>query len=325
MKINTGLEANGVDVRPFDLMERYQLYSFLHEKLRRSKRELPADWSPTTLAYEVLLGAAVFHECDTVLIVSPQYLPAEIPQMMRRVGLKTAAVFTECPYEDTIHTPIMASVFDIAFVSDRNSVGLFESFCPRVEYLPHCYDPRIHYPGEAPDDSIIFVGTGYHSRVEFMRRIDWPVRLDLYGWWPKEWLRYDAPLRKALRSPKTTSPEETAELYRGAAASFSLHREARYVGTDEVIMEGEAYSLGPRNWELAACGTFSISDYRPELADVFGDAVPVYKTPADFSALMARAFAEPSWRRDMAARQRDAALPYSCDRVMLPVAQALAA
>lgn len=325
-KVNAGLEANGVEVVPFDLMQRYQLYAFLHGKLERSKMKIPQDWAPTTLAYEVLLGAAVFHECDTVLIVSPQYLPVEIPQMMRRVGLKTAAFFTECPYEDTIHTPIVASVFDYAFVNDRHSVGLFEAFCEHVEYVPHCYDPKVQFPSEEErDENVIFIGTGYQSRVKFMKQVDWPARLDLYGWWPKEWLRYGTPLRKCVRSKSTTTPEETADLYRKAAVAFSLHREARYVGTDESIMRGEAYSLGPRNWELAACGTFQVSDFRQELVDVFGDSVPLYETPAELTALLKRAFNEPGWRQEMAQRQTEAAEPYSCERVMRTVAQALAA
>lgn len=327
-KAIVGLRANGVEVVPFDMMGRFALYSFLEDKMKRSKRELPRDWSAAMLSYEVLLGAAVFHDCDWIVITSPQHLPQQIPLMMRKVGLKTAALFTECPYEDTIHTPLTASAFDAAFVSDLHSVGLFRSFCPVVEYLPHSYDPAIHHPPSdegARDENIVFVGTGYESRVKFMRDVEWPVRLDLYGWWPKEWLRYDAKLRKSLRSTATTSRDETAKIYRASAASFSIHREGRYIGVSESIMDGEAYSLGPRNWELAACRTFQLSDFRPELADVFGDTVPMFETPQELGGLMKRAFAEPSWRREMAHRQWEKAQPYSCDRVMKTVADVLAA
>jgi spore maturation protein CgeB len=328
LKICKGLAAQGIDVKPFDLMPRVQLFSFLEEKCKRSKREMPAGWTPTTMAYEAITGAALFHDCDWVLIVSPQYLPSEIPDMLRKVGIKTAAYFTECPYEDTLHAPITASHFTVNFVSDLYSVGLFKSFAERVVYLPHSFDPDLHLPPENEDereDNVVFVGTGYSTRVKFLRQVDWPARLDLYGWWPREWLRHDTALRKSLRSRETTTPAETAEIYRKSAVSFGLHREMRYVGTDESIMDGEAYSLGPRNYELAACRTFQVSDYRPELIDVFGDSVPLYATPQELGAVLKRAFDEPSWRSELAYKQWERAQPYSCEKVMSRAAEALAA
>jgi Glycosyl transferases group 1 len=343
IKMVKGLRANGVEVVPFDLAGRFSLFTFLHDKASRSKRSLPRDWTPTVLAYEALLGAALFHDCDWVAVTSPQFMPSEIPLLIRKAGLKTAAMLTECPYEDTIHTPVVASAFDAVFVNDLYSRDLFGAFCPFVEYVPHSFDPDTHYPGTGQrDDNIVFVGTGYRSRIDFMKKVEWPVRLDMYGWWPKEWLRYDAELRKNVRKSRTswnagvqdsnvgrhlstvTEASETADIYRAAGASFSMHREARYVGTDEQIIDGEAYSLGPRNWELAACRTFQISDARPELADVFGDSVPLYETPQEFTALMKKAFADPSWRDDLAYQQWEKAQPYSCVNTMKTVAQVLA-
>jgi len=344
VKIVRGLQANGVEAVAFDLSGRYTLFSFLHQKMEQSKRNLPRDWTPNTLAYEALLGAALFHNVDWVLVTSPQYMPSEIPQLMRKAGLKTAAMMTECPYEDTIHTPITAAAFDAVFVNDLYSRGLFQSFCPIVEYIPHSYDPTTSYPGAGPkDENIVFVGTGYRSRIELMKKVEWPVRLDLHGWFPKEWLRYDTELRKSVRKSNTqwpagtqdthvgrhlttvTNPQETGEIYRRAGASFSIHRESRYVGTKDVIMDGEAYSLGPRSWELAACKTFQASDYRPELVDVFGDSVPMFETPQELGAIMKRAFDDPEWRDDLAEQQWEKALPYSCHNTMKTVAQVLAA
>lgn len=325
-KVNVGLEANGVEVVKFDMMPRFGMFSFLDAKMKRSKQEMPRDWTPTTLAYEVITGAAIYHNVDCVLVVSPQYMPNEIPQMLRRIGIKTAAYFTECPYEDGIHTPITASNFDISLLSDRYSVGLFESFCPKVMYVPHCFDPAVQYPGnEEREDNTIFVGTGYGSRVEFMRSVAWPARLDLYGWWPWQWLRRDKFLRSVIRSKTTTTPKETADIYRKSKTAFSLHRQMRYAGSEEAILDGEAYSLGPRNWELAACRTFQVSDLRPELIDVFGDSVPLYQTPRELGDLLKRAFDDPAWRDDLAMQQCERAQPYSCEKIMKPVAQLLAA
>ncbi len=325
LKAIAGLEANGIEVLSFDMLPRYQIFSFLKNKMQRSKRELPEDWSPENLTYEVLLGAAVFHEVDAVLVVSPQCMPHEVPQMISRVGIKTVAMLTECPYEDSIHTPIVAANFDVTLVSDKHSVGLFESFCPKVLYVPHCYDPELHYPGsEDREENTVFVGTGYESRLNFMRDVEWPRRLDLYGWFPWQWMRRTPLLRAAIRG-KTTPPQETAAIYRKSTTAFSLHRQQRYGGSKEAIIDGEAYSLGPRNWELAACKTFQVSDFRQELVDVFGDSVPLYSSPRELSALLRRAFDEPRWRDELVEEQWERAQPYSAQNVMRPVAQLLAA
>ena len=43
-----------------------------------------------------------------------------------------------------------------------------------------------------------------------------------------------------------------------------------------------AYSLGPRAYEIAACGAFQLcDDQRPELHDIFNGSIPTYKDAAD--------------------------------------------
>jgi spore maturation protein CgeB len=59
--------------------------------------------------------------------------------------------------------------------------------------------------------------------------------------------------------------------------------------------------VNPRAYELAACGTFVISDYRSESAEVFGDLVPMFRSPIEAAALIRL------WLADTAGRQRIAA------------------
>lgn len=350
-KLVAGLEANGVDVQPFDLLPRVSIFEEMAEMFKLRKLALPEDWTATTMAYEPILGAAIYHDCDTVIVVSPQYFPTQISTLLRKVGIKTAAYFTECPYEDEIHMPLVASTFDYSLVSDLHSVGLFESFCEQVMYVPHSYLPSLHYPPadeDAREDNTIFVGTGYQERVDFLAGVDWPVPLEVHGgyWkWPKKAskkikthnattrrtpftrLTETVTLKAGSRPPASAvvGPEDCAELYRKSATSFSLHRSQKYWGAEDTIVEGDAYSLGPRNWELAACRTFQVSDYRQELIDVFGDTVPVYETGRELGALLKRAFDDPLWRKELAVEQCERAKPYTSQNVMRPVAEFLAA
>ena len=352
-KLVIGLKVNGIDVEPFDLLPRVSIFEQLEEAFRRRKLALPEDWTATTLAYEPILGAAIFHDCEMVIVVSPQYFPTQINALLRKVGIKTCAYFTECPYEDEIHMPLVASTFDYGLVNDLYSVDLFKSFCEQIMYVPHSYIPAIHYPPEdedAREDRTVFVGTGYQERVRFMNEVEWPRTLEVHGgyWkWPRKMNKKIQTINTTMgisKHPKlaetvivkakdwvrppanaVVSPETCADLYRTSATSFSLHRTQKYYGAEDGIAEGDAYSLGPRNWELAACRTFQVSDFRQELADVFGDTVPVYETERELSALLKRAFDEPGWRRELAFQQWEKAQPYSCQSVMRPVAEFLAA
>lgn len=325
LKAVSGLRACGADVRPYDLLRRWDAFGVLCALAERRGIALPAAFRPEILAYEPVTGAALYHECDAVLIVSPQYMPAELPRILRRAGLLTAAYFTECPYEDTMNAPELAAQFDVAFVSDRHSVQLFRAFNERTFYLAHCYDPDVHYPGTGPrQERIVWVGTLYRSRVAFLRRARLDgLPLEIYG---TLWARRNSRLYR-WRKGDVMENRETAELYRRSVCSFNLHRVERYIGYTWRIDPGEAYSVNPRAFELAACGTFQVSDPRPELHDIFGDTVPVYDTPAGLGRLLRRAMEDPVWREDLARKQHQALLqgPHTCRERMAQALDVLAA
>lgn len=326
-RVLVGLEAQpGVEVTPYDLLPRYNMWDFFLEQARKKKFELPASFGTNTLACEPVMGAAVLYDCDTVLIVSPQYFPMSVIQVLRKVGIKTAAYFTEAPYEDTLNAPTQASFFDYVFVNDRNSVGLFKTFCPNTYYLPHSFDPALHYPdldGET-DGKVIFTATGYPSRRQFLQQVDWEgIDLELRGLW---WMPARSKLKKYVRG-EVQENEDVAEMYRHATAGISMHRQQRYVDERIYIDSGEAYSVGPRTYELAACGLFQVSDHRDELADIFGEGVvPVYDTPREMGDLIRKALADEPWRQELRGRQVEAmAHGHSCKERMRIVVDAMAA
>jgi spore maturation protein CgeB len=305
MRVIKGLERNGVDVRPYDLLARWQVFETLLYLAEKKRIPLPEHFVASLLAYEPVLGASVHHDVDAVLVVSPQYMPMPIVDLLRRIGKKTIGYFTESPYEDTLNAPMQAAHFDYVFVNDKYSVSLYRSFCERSFYLPHSYDPEIHYPPETEEreNKVLFIGTGYKSRAQFFAQVDWSgIDLELYGLW---WMRGRSKLRPYLKG-KLVENDDTAEKYRRTAVGISVHRKLRYVNATDEIDDGEAYSVGPRTYELAACGTFQVSDYRPELRDIFGDAVPVYTTPEELGAIVRRALDNPDWRARLAREQRAA-------------------
>lgn len=330
-----GLGANGVSVQSFDVFPLGEFFSTIVEYVREKKisipmlKEIP---SPMTLAYANTFMAAHYYEVDTVVFISPQYLPMEIPALLRKDGFKVVGAFTECPYEDQIDAVQKAQYFDTVFVNDLNSVEYWRPYNPNTHYIPHSYDPDKHFPWwDAPagkvrhdikngHEHVVYVGSGFSARQKYLEAIDWTgIDLKIYGHWPLLKPRDDAPPMYApimptedsklipFVVPKLVENSFTARLYRGAAIGINLHRTERWSNNAEMLIDsGEAYSMGPRGVELAACGTFQVSDYRQEIVDVFGDACPIARSPEHMGSLIRKYLDDPVRRQELAVRQREA-------------------
>jgi len=237
------------------------------------------------IQYLASVGAierALRHEVDWVLVISAMYFHPDVMVMLRRAGIPVALILTESPYDDEWQAPL-AEVCDVVWTNERSRLPTFEAINPNTHYWQHAYDPARHHPGlgeeeEVAAHDVVMVGTGFEERIELLQAVNWEgIDLGLYGTW--ELLPDDDPLSAYIRGGFVPN-ETTAALYRQAKIGLNIHRLS--VGFGESTRRiGYAESLGPRCYELAACGTFFISDYREELSDVFGDAVPTYRTPEE--------------------------------------------
>ena len=109
------------------------------------------------------------------------------------------------------------------------------------------------------------------ERRVLFEAIDWAgINLRLGGVWPG--LRPDSPLRPYLTVGAMPN-RELMRYYHGTKIVLNPHR----TGYD-------AESANPRTYEAAASVCFQIADYRAEIAEVFGNAIPTYQ-PGDAGAL----------------------------------------
>jgi len=123
------------------------------------------------------------------------------------------------------------------------------------------------------------------------------------------------PLRSSVR-PRLIDNPFTARIYRGATIGISMHRTERTYEGEALIDSGEAYSVGPRTYELAACGLFQLSDERAELHDIFNGSVPTFRTPADLERLVRYYLSNSDERQELAGRQLEAVKPHTVERRM---------
>jgi len=308
-----GLQQQGVTVIAYALDGRISGASrWLHDAWRRKKKTQPDVPKPSypDVIYQAGMGAlerALRHQVDAVIIVSGMYLHPDVVVLMRRAGLTITALLTETPY-DLEQELKFAEMCHGVWTPERTTVARFESVCPNVSYLPHAWHPLRHTPepsqdarcADLPHHDVVFVGTGFRERVEWFKAIDWTdIDLGLYGSWDALGSRDG--LRRYVRG-KETDNIITAELYRRAKVGLNLFRSSKGFGRGAPrLVPGAAESLSPRVYELAACGSFFVSDIRSEVAEVFGDLVPTFKHPTEAAALIR------SWLVNDAGRARVAA------------------
>ncbi|HEY2060027.1 MAG TPA: hypothetical protein VGH57_16785, partial [Amycolatopsis sp.] len=173
------LRALGEDVLEYNLDKRLQVYDAAlvetgnvdaagHPEVRKLfTREqaihLAADrlfgdcmkWWP-----HVVLGVSAF-------FVSPWYL-----DVMRDRGIKTVLLHTESPYQDDEQMS-RGQFADLNLLNDPVNLDLWNELDIPAVYMPHAYDPDIHYPnwGERKTD-FSFVGTLFKSRAQFFSQMD---------------------------------------------------------------------------------------------------------------------------------------------------------
>lgn len=297
-----GLKQAGVQVAVFNLDDRLGFYTSV--MLERDGRHLYAFSTEAAIqvAMKGLSGACYEWWPDVVVVVSAFFVDEPVLSLMRRRGQRVVIIHTESPYEDDRQIDI-AAYADLNVVNDPTNLDRFMAAAPTV-YLPHCYDPDIHHP-RSPDPALAsdfcFVGTGYPSRIEFFEQVDWTgIHPAFAGNW--QGLTDGSPLAPFLVNghDECMPNRETAARYCSTVTSANLYRtEAQ---RDELA---GGWAAGPREIELAACGTWFARTSRPESDGLF-PMLPTFGSPGELGEQIRWALCHPDQRTQAAAQARAA-------------------
>lgn len=314
--MKAGFEANGVRVVEFRLdvnltfFNRVITTAIEHDILKSAVNTFQ-------MACRGLGDMAIHFQPDAVVVVSGGNLHPMAVATLRDLGaqrkcpLQSAVYYTESPYFGEYEMST-AGLYDVVFTNERRSVEAFKAINPNAHYLRHAYNPAVHCPGLSDDAhraDVFFVGTAFDERQALFAGVDWTgieFRRLGYGW--------HGFVTDTLNPADITDNAETAQWYRGSAINLNQHRTTTTWGSGEHIPPGAAESLGPRAYEIAACGGFQLcDDSRPELVELFGDAAATYRAgDSDDLARQVRYWlAHPDDRAAMAAAQYAAVLPHS--------------
>lgn len=277
--INDALVRAGHEVRPFDYSKRFSWHA-------RAAGEIPVDDPPqrkaemlewiSRQASETIAIEATYGNVDAVLIVSGLSINPISLKLMQMLlpNIPIGIVLTESPYEDAPQTEFVSHhPKSIVFTNERTSADQYG-----WHYLPHAVDPAIHRPvPPVPEDEcdVLFIGSGWPERIRLFESIDWTgLHVRFLGVYPD--IALDSPIAPFVEQMTMVPNMHIASFYCSAKIVLNFHR-----SFDGAV---PPYSLNPRVREVAACGAFQLTDFRPELADIFGDTVATFDNGDDLSA-----------------------------------------
>lgn len=198
------------------------------------------------------------------------FLPVNIVRHIRNLDIPIGVWFVDDPY--AIDNALQVAVeYDIVFTIDSGCVPYYEHFgCRRVHHLPLGTDTDIFrpfIPHTSYESDICFIGTGYNNRLRFMqqllRELDPNLHVKIVGhyWESADWSGGCIP---RLRS-KWINFSETPRYFNGAKIVLNIHRSADDKLIDKNKTGAPAHSINNRTFDIAACCSMQLIDYRPDL------------------------------------------------------------
>lgn len=266
--------------------------------------------APRVLAAEHVVIQAVDVVPDVILIVTAMGMHRRAFDLLGRLGIPMAVLLTESPYEDIVQTLVLQKGnVSLAFTNERTSAERLEKDSGiKTLYLPHAYDDARHFPRVVNDNyrtDVFFWGTLWPKRAALLELVrELPYNVKAGGIWPYANNRDEA--EESVSN--IINNNEMPLWYSGTRVALNHHREFCTVAEDveQYLDRGEAESLGPRAYEIAACGAFQLcDDTRAELRDVFGDSVATYADAEDLRDKAAYFLAHDAEREEMAREARE--------------------
>lgn len=301
------LSALGHEVRSFNHHGWLSFYDItLAQWQLYAPEQVFPDAAARVIASEHVVIEAVDFVPDVILIVAAMGLHRRAFELLNHLGVPIIVLLTESPYEDGIQAKVLEKGHvSLAFTNERTSAQRLETVTGvQTIYLPHAYDASRHRVlniDEKHRSDVFFQGTLWPKRKRLLDSLaDLPYKMIFDGIQPQARNREEA-------DESMTHVIDNSEMpfwYSGTKIAINHHREFCTIDKDglELYLEsGEAESLGPRAFEIAACGAFQLCDNtRPELQDVFGDSVVTYDDTEDLRDKVKYYLRNDHKRREMA-------------------------
>ena len=141
---------------------------------------------------------------------------------------------------------------DVLFESELRYVQENKLDFKQIEYLPFCANPKIFKPMNfVRKNYIFFAGASTPRREKIIKQIHYPMKIRGWGWNEIQDLEFD------IKNKKLDMQDLVIE-YNKAFAALNIHQEVNHID-----------ALNMRTFEVPACKTLLVCDYRRELELLF--------------------------------------------------------
>ncbi len=192
---------------------------------------------------------------------------------------RTAVWLVNEPYE-VDDTARWSPRFGTVFLNDPASLNRHAN----AHELPVCFDPQVHRDsGRERIHLAGFIGAPSPTRERFLEPLAAQGLLDYLIGGP--WI---TPALQRLCRAHSLPSRQTAELYQRTRIVINVFRDRHHFNALHV----PARSMNPRIYEALACGALVVSEWRPEVAEVFPD-LPTFEDPASLARILQELAVDP--------------------------------
>ncbi|WP_375546930.1 glycosyltransferase [Paenibacillus sp.] len=255
------------------------------------------------------LGSEVVNQVmpDLVLVLDGMYVPNDQLDAVRKLGFKTAVWLTDDPYYSDL-TVGNVSHYDYVFTLESECIPIYQQLgCSQVHHLPFAAYPGHYKPIGMPSirrREVSFIGSAYLNRIDYLNPI--MDRLMQHNtiinglWWDR--LPSYTAYGDRIEVNKWMDPVQTAETYSASKIVINLHRSHEDHSVNYNTTQIPAASPNPRTFEISACGTLQLSDYRSDLTKFYtpGKEIETYRSPAELIDKIEYYLTHEKERRDIA-------------------------
>ncbi len=180
--------------------------------------------------------------------------------------------------------------FEVIAVASPSYAAKLQENGINVVYAPQFTNPDRFYPAydEELKTDILFVGSNWHDRTSLRYALESGFKVAVYGY------NWRGVVPDEMYKADYISNEELNRYYSSAKIVLNDHRpDMKRFGF-----------INNRVYDATASGALVISDYMPEIAEAYGDSVPMYKNREELAELLRYYLSHEEERQEKAARAR---------------------
>lgn len=220
---------------------------------------------------------------DLVVVLNGLHVfPANHPEQIdaiRAMGIKTLIWFVDDPYSSEQSSRI-APHYDVVLTHELGAVEPYRELCSgQVHYMPLGANTSWFRPSPVEQEyssDICFIGQGFWNRIalfdELAPQLAARQVVICGGLWDR--LQHYSLYGKAIR-PGWMPVSETIRYYSSAKIVINQHRTTEPGSDNHNTRHWPGLSINPRTFEIAACGTLQMVDWREDLTRYYEPGVDI--------------------------------------------------